>query len=328
MLNTIPAARGDFAPASTFPRAIPLLSLFVFLAAGCSGDDNIWEPRGSTPVTLSFQNLEPLQGGLNYQAWAVEYRNGSYWGSPMGIFNFNESGQMVDPASGKVLSGTLEASVNVRELYGVQVTIEMSNVMVNQPSSIYILGGTMVDGSADLGQDSWLSMEVEFSQSSGRYFLATPSDELDDNELSGVWFADYGSGDPFQGLLIPQAPTNWDYEGWVVLGEDTLSTGKFYFPAIADTTNLFGGITGNHPFPGQDFLYNAPEGLTFPTDLSGSTIFVTLEPYEQYDTEPLSPFPFKLLEATIPLDAVPHSNYDMTSHYDVRPRGTATVPLQ
>ena len=319
-------------PRDSRPRSLTLrggaVALTAVLAAACGGDETIWEPRGSSLVTFSFQNLEPLRGGLNYQAWAVEFRNAAYWGSPIGIFNFNEDGQMVDPASGEVLSGTLEASVDAEDLYGVQVTVELSDVMVNQPSSIYILGGTMVDGSADLGQDSWLSAEVNFSQSSGRYFLATPSDDLDDNERSGVWFADYGSGDPFQGLLIPQAPTNWDYEGWVVFGEDTLSTGKFYYSAIADTTNLYGGITGNYPFPGQDFLYNAPEGLTFPTDLSGTSIFITMEPYEEYDTEPLSPFPFKLLEATIPLDALPHTNYDMTSLYGARPRGTATVPLQ
>ena len=328
MLSNIPMTPGSFLRAAAVRGTTSLLALSLFLTAGCGGDDTIWEPRGSSLVTFSFQNLEPLRAGLNYQAWAVEFRNAAYWGSPIGIFNFNEAGQMVDPASGEILSGTLEASVDAQDLYGIQVTVELSDVVVNQPSSIYILGGTMVDGSADLGQDSWLSAEVDFSQSSGRYFLATPSDDLDDNERSGVWFADYGSGNPFQGLLIPQAPTNWDYEGWVVFGEDTLSTGKFYYSAIADTTNLYGGITGNYPFPGQDFLYNAPEGLTFPTDLSGTSIFITMEPYEEYDTEPLSPFPFKLLEATIPLDALPHTNYDMTSLYGARPRGTATVPLQ
>jgi len=328
MRTNNPATRGPIATVSTFHGAIRILAFPILLTAGCGGDDTIWEPRGSSLVTFSFENLEPLRGGLNYQAWAVEYRNASYWGSPIGIFNFNENGQMVDPVSGETLTGTLEASVDAQDLYGVQVTIELSDVVVAQPSSIYILGGSMVDGSADLSQESWLSTAVDFSQSSGRYFLATPSDDLEDNELSGVWFADYGSGDPFQGLLLPQAPTNWDYEGWVVLGDDTISTGKFYYSAIADTTNIYGGITGNYPFPGQDFLYQAPEGKTFPTDLSGVPIFVTMEPYEQFDTEPLSPFPFKLFEATIPLDAVPHTNYDMTSLYDARPRGTATVPLQ
>jgi hypothetical protein len=311
-----------------FRRLLPAVVLATALTAACGGDDTIWEPLGSSLVTLSFQNLEPLRGGLNYQAWAVEFRTGSYWGSPMGIFTFDESGQMVDPSTGEVLSGSFEARVDAGDLYGVQVTIEMSDVVVSQPSGIYILGGTVANGSANLGQDSWLSLTLDLSGMSGRYFLATPSDNLDDNELSGVWFADYNGGSPFQGLVLPQAPEGWDYEAWVVMGDDTLSTGKFYSSARADTLNIYGGITGNYAFPGQDFLQNAPEGMTFPTDLSGTLVFVTMEPWEGYDVEPLSPFPFKLLEAGIPPDAVPHTNYSMTSLFDGIPRGTATVASQ
>jgi len=305
-----------------------LLTLAALLVSACGGDDNIWRPRGSSLVNFSFENLEPLQGGLNYQAWAVEYRSAGYWGSPIVIFNMNEDGEMVDPTTGEVLSGPFEAGVNAEDFYGVQVTLENSNVMVTQPSTIYLMGGQVVDGSAGLGQDTWLSLQIDLSDMSGRYFLATPSDDLPDDEMSGVWFADYAGGTPVQGLDIPQAPEGWDYEAWVVFGNDTLSTGKFYYAAIADTLNPYGGITGNYPFPGQDFLENAPEGLTFPTDLSGVPIFVTLEPWNEYDLEPLSPFPFRLLEATIPLDAVPHTTYQMTSLFSSLPRGTMTVLTQ
>lgn len=302
-----------------------VLALASLFALACGGDDTIWEPRGSSLVTFSFQNLAPLRSGLNDQAWAVEFRTQSYWGSPMAIFNIDEIGQVVDPASGEVLSGTFEAMVAGEDLYGVQVTIEMSEVLVSQPSGVYILGGIMVDGSADLAQDNWLSLAVDFSTISGRYFLATPSAESGDNELSGVWFPDYAFGTPVQGLDLPQAPEGWDYEGWVVFGSDTLSTGKFYWPGVADTLNLYGGITGNYDFPGQDFLANAPEGMTFPTDLSGAPILVTMEPWEDYDTEPLSPFPFRLLGATIPHDAEPRVNYAMSALFDLMPKGTATV---
>lgn len=279
-------------------------------------------------VTFSFQNLPPLDGGLNYQAWAVEFDNGAYWGSPIQMFNINESGQIVDPATGGVLSGEFEAGVSAGQLYGIQVTIEMSDSLVSQPSGTYILGGTMVDGTANLGQESWLSLASPFNSIAGRYFLGTPSDDVDDNELSGVWFADYNGGDPIRGLDLPQAPTGWDYEGWAIFGDDTVSTGKFYTPEIPDTLNIFGGLTGNFPFPGQDFLANAPEGLVFPTDLSGIPILVTMELADSFDIEPDSPFWFGLLEATIPLDAEPHTNYDMASLSPIMPRGTATVAFQ
>lgn len=303
----------------------PFLALAVFFAAACGDDHNVWNPKGSSLVSFAFENLEPLRGGLNYQAWAVEFQNTGYWGSPIVIFNVNEDGEMVDPATGEVLSGPFEAAVNAGDFYGVQVTVEASSALVSQPSGVYILGGIMVDGVAGLGQDTWLSLQIDLSDMSGRYFLATPSDDVPDNEMSGVWFADYAGGSPVQGLDIPQAPEGWDYEAWAVFGDDTLSTGKFYYAAIADTLNPYGGITGNYGFPGQDFLQNAPDGLSFPTDLSGIPVFVTLEPWNEYDLEPSSPFPFRLLEATIPLDAVPHTTYAMTSLYASLPGGTATV---
>jgi hypothetical protein len=281
-----------------------VLALAALFAAACGDDHNVWNPRGSSLVSFTFQNLAPLGGGLSYQAWAVEVQNAAYWGSPIVIFNMNEAGEMVDPTTGEVLSGPFEAAVDAGDLYGVQVTVEPST---------------------GLAQDSWLSLQIDLSEMSGRYFLATPSDDVPDNEMSGVWFADYAGGTPTRGLDIPQAPEGWDYEGWAVFGDDTLSTGKFYYPAIADTLNPYGGITGNYDFPGQDFLQNAPEGLSFPTDLSGVPIFVTMEPWNEYDVEPSSPFPFRLLEATVPLDAAPHTSYSMTSLYGSLPRGTVTV---
>ncbi len=321
VLNLPTAGRTFFGPLALFTIAALALS-------ACSDSSTIWEPRGSSMVSFSFQNLPPLEGGLNYQAWAVEFRNGAYWGSPIQIFNINDSGEIVDPSTGAVLSGEFEAGVNAGELYGVQITIEQSDVVVSQPSGTYILGGTMVEGSARLGQESWLSLAIDVASISGEYFLGTPSSETDDDEMSGVWFADYNGGDPLQGLNLPQAPTGWDYEGWVVFGDDTLSTGKFYTPALPDTLDLHGDGVGSYAFPGQDFLDDAPEGLVFPTDLSGVPILVTMELADTFDIEPSGPFWFRLLEAVIPQDAQPHTNYDLTSLSGVFPKGTATVAFQ
>jgi hypothetical protein len=296
-----------------------------FVLTGCGGDDSIWEPRGSSLVTLSFENLYPLSGGMNYQGWVVESRPTGYWGSPLGMFNVDESGQLVDPATGEVVSGTFEAGLDAEDVFGVQVSVENSSTLVSQPSATFILGGVVASGTAELGQVHWLAMNLNFTEIAGSYFLGTPSDDLNDNELSGVWFGDTTSGDPVPGLFLPEAPNGWDYEGWVVIGDDTLSTGKFYEPSIADTTNLYGGVSGDYPFPGQDFLENAPEGMVFPTDLSGAPLFLTLEPWEESDIEPLSPFKFPILRATIPADATAGTTYTMTSLFNLFPRGTAVV---
>ena len=139
----------------TRPRSsrilLTALAAVLFLT-GCGGDDSIWEPRGSSLVTLSFENLKPLSGGLNYQGWVVENRPTGYWGSPLGMFNIDESGQLVDPSTGEVISGTFEAGLYAEDVFGVQVSVENSSTQVSQPSATFILGGTVVTGTADLGQ--------------------------------------------------------------------------------------------------------------------------------------------------------------------------------
>lgn len=303
----------------------PLLYGALLLLGACSDDGLVFEEAGSSTVAFAVEGLAPLKGGLNYQAWVVKYDNYSYWGSPLGMFNINQSGQMVDPVADTVLSGAFSANLYPEEVYGVQVTVELSSEVVSQPSNSYLLGGTVYQGSASLTLDSWLGVGLNLSPMEGQYILKTPSDDDDGNELSGLWFVNARSGTEIAGLFLPEAPDGWDYEGWVVLGTDTLSTGKFYSPNISDTTDIYGGITGAPPFPGQDFLYNAPEGLSFPLDLSGASVFVTMEPWNEWDVEPGSPFSLRLMEAAIPSDAIPGTTYDLISLFDALPTGTATV---
>ena len=72
----------------------------------------------------------------------------------------------------------------------------------------------------------------------------------------------------------------------------------------------FSGPMGGPPFPGEDFLINAPEGLTFPLDLSGQVVVISVEPTP--DTSP-KPYSIKPLAGLVPLDAADHALLPMVN---------------
>lgn len=70
---------------------------------------------------------------------------------------------------------------------------------------------------------------------------------------------------PTAGLTLATLPAGWKYEGWAVINGTPVSTGTFTSASAADDSAPFSGATAGPPFPGEDFLQNAPSGLTFPT---------------------------------------------------------------
>jgi hypothetical protein len=74
------------------------------------------------------------------------------------------------------------------------------------------------------------------------------------------------------------------------------------------------------PFPGEDFLVNAPAGLTFPTNLAGGMAVISIEPVPDNST---APFLLKPLVAPIPANAIDHTDYQMNQNL-VFPTGTVT----
>ena len=297
----------------------------VLSLAGCNDTGLEFEPAGSSIIQLSFDGLEPLDGGLNYQAWVIRLNNGSYWGAPLGIFNMDGDGNLVDPSSGAPMSGDFPAKLYPAEVYGVQVSVELSDTTVSQPSSTLLLGGPVAGRTGNLSLAHWLGVAVDFEPMEGTFMLMTPSDGDSENERSGLWFGDNSTGEVLPGLFLPQAPQGWDYEGWVVSGSDTLSTGKFALPNAGDTTDLFGGLSDTPAVPGQDFLFNPPQGISFPLDLAGGSAFLTLEPWEEWDVAPERPFPIRLMEAQIPQDAAAKVTYVLESRFPEFPTGVVTV---
>jgi len=309
------------------PTAFLTAAAFLgFLLQGCSTESSFSSLEGSSTVTLALHGLQPLPGTLNYQAWLVSGTSTSFYGYPLVLFNMDEDGRMVDPVADTILAGPFQAGLDADAVMGIVVSLELSDQLLAYSSYTFILSGQMeVGGSVELSTDEWLAFEDSFSDVAGGFILASPTDEDPEDELSGIWFMDPSTDPVGPGLLLPDAPEGWGYESWVVLDGQTLSMGKFAYPDVADSANTYSGGLSAPSFPGEDFLTSAPAGLTFPTDLSGASIFVTLEPWAEWDADAEAPFFLRILEAQIPNEAAYQTLYDMLSLTDQFPTGTATV---
>jgi hypothetical protein len=116
-------------------------------------------------------------------------------------------------------------------------------------------------------------------------------------------------------------PDGWAYEGWAVIGGTPVSTGRFTSVDAVDLADPFSGTEGGPPFPGEDFLVNAPSGMVFPTDLAGATAVISIEP--DPDDGP-GPFTLKPLVGMIPADAMDHVTYAMGNAAGF-PTGSASI---
>jgi hypothetical protein len=188
------------------------------------------------------------------------------------------------------------------------------------PSGIAILAGSFSNNDASLKINHPKALNTDFASSTGKYLLTTPTTTTKADELSGIWFIDNTSGTPMPGLNLPALPAGWKYEGWVVMNNQPLTTGKFSSGTGADMEAPYSGTeAAGPPFPGEDLIKNAPTGFTFPTSLAGSKAVITIEPSP--DNSP-KPFFLKSLTADIPANASPMMSYSMMVNTNF-PAGTA-----
>jgi hypothetical protein len=124
------------------------------------------------------------------------------------------------------------------------------------------------------------------------------------------------------GLDLPQLPAGWIYEGWTVIDGMPVTSGKF--DITSGEVDMYDGYSSQEnpgpPFPGEDYLMNAPRGLTFPTDISGGIAVISVEPYPDNSPEP---FAIKPLAGMIPADAMDHYTYMMDLNAASFPSGMA-----
>ena len=107
-----------------------------------------------------------------------------------------------------------------------------------------------------------------------------------------------------------------------MIGGTPVTSGRFTATDMMDLGDPFSGTEPGPPFPGEDFLVNAPTGLVFPTDLAGGTAVISIEP-EPDDSA--APFTLKPLAGMIAAGATDHVTYSIPSNLASFPTGTATI---
>ena len=287
---------------------IILASLLMFVMISCDKDDEMEEKS----ISLNINGLEDLGNDFVYEGWLIVD------GAPVstGTFTVDASGSL------SKTSFSLEEDM-IDDATKFVLSIEPKVDSDPAPSNTKILAGDFTDSSAGLT----ISPVGDFSSSAGKYILATPTNGADTDEKSGIWFLDLSNGaPPTVGLTLPDLPSGWRYEGWVVINGTPVTTGTF---SKTDATDDAAPFSGDTPlgmvnpggfFPGEDFLKNAPMGLSFPTDISGGKAVISVEPYPDNSTHP---FTLKPLVQDIPADAMDHVTYNMGTNLNF-PTGTAT----
>lgn len=275
-------------------KKIVLLSVVCgFLFTSCNDDDNV---SSTTDLVLNLSGLEALGSDFVYEGWIIVN------GSPVSTGTFTS---VTFPQSFTVDRAQLESATTF------VLSIEPAVDPDPAPAVTKILAGNFSGAMASV---SSTGIVADFSSASGNYILATPTDADNNNEESGVWFLDNSSGSAVAGLSLPTLSDGWKYEGWAVINGTPVSTGTFTDPAAADdnaTTSIFKGTAGNGPnYPGEDYLMNAPAGLTFPTDLKGTTIVISVEPFPDNSA---APFTLKPLAHAVPNNAANHTTIAMGS---------------
>jgi len=290
-------------------------TLIFSLALGfssCKEDDAVIVEDQKSTLSLNFTDLPALGDDYAYEGWLIVD------GAPItaGIFTVDANGELDES------SFEFDADVLARATAYI-LTIEPSPDSDPAPSKVHILGGEFTGNSTSLSPSHPMAIGTDFTEASGSYLLGTPTDgSLDTDETSGIWWEDLSTGTPQSSLNLPRLPEGWEYEGWVVIDGQPLTTGKFLDADAPDFAAPFSGVSPGPPYPGEDFIVNAPNGLSFPVDLSGTFTAITVEPSP--DNSPL-PFSLKPLIHTIPNNANFHTGYDMVNDaINSNPTGTIT----
>ncbi|WP_339704338.1 anti-sigma factor [uncultured Kriegella sp.] len=265
-----------------------LFSLTALLLASCSNDDEETQSTATnSTLSLNVEGLEDLGTDFRYEGWLIVE------GAPIstGTFSVDENG-VLSQSQFEINAEQLNAAVSF------VLSIEPVPDPSPDPADTKIFVGDFEGKTAELNTGTVAS---SFNTVSGKFIIATPTGTGAEEEAnSGIWFLDPSSGNPEAGLVLPELAAGWKYEGWVVIDGIPVTTGTFTSVSLADESDFFSGENPGPPFPGEDFLKNAPEGLVFPTDLRGKTAVVSIEPFP--DNSP-SPFTLKPLASLIADDA-------------------------
>jgi len=266
---------------------LAVIALGTF-ATSCSNDDDNTSTNANLTLNLDQgKTLSALGADFVYEGWIIVD------GSPVSTGTFTS------------VDFPQTFSVNANQLSDATrfvLSIEPANDLDPAPAATKVLVGDFSGNTAAVNT----GVVGDFSNASGAFFLRTPTDETgmnNGNDQNGVWFGTPGAP-PTPNFVLPTLSAGWAYEGWVVGESGPISTGIFTDFDGRDNTNGFSGTQNNAgpPVPGEDFFLSAPAGETFPLDVRGKKVVISVEPVP--DNSP-APYVLKPLVGTAGQETAP-----------------------
>lgn len=295
-------------------RSVPIILLLTLVLPACGQTPSEFRPLPAAlgdlrGVALGFEGLVPLDEGV-YSA-SLNLDNGDIVG--LGGFNVNDNGRPIDGQGNVIDRFTVDQ--NLFSSVSLVVSIEPLGLIGNSPGQAPILQGPFIDGIASLSVPAPLFLQ----DASGSYRVFTPTDGPDTNEESGVWAVSVG-GEPT--LTLPPLNSLFIYEHFMVIGGMPITMGRFVAADVADFLNPWSGPLQAPDFPGEDFLANAPAGFTFPANLSGAELLITLEAILN---DSVLPSQLVVLRGILPSPAAGGEIVPLTNETGNFPTGTAII---
>ncbi len=283
--------------------------LFIVLMSitfSCSDND---DGPTTKDLMLSINGLENLGPDYVYEGWIIVD------GAPRTTerFTVNDAGDL-SRSSFSLDKDDLAAATTFI------LTIEPSSGDDPTPSNTHIMAGDFSRSTGQLSIAHGAALGNDYMSSGGAFILATPTNGPDTDENSGIWFLDLSTGMPSVGLSLPVLPAGWKYEGWAVISGQPVTCGKFTAVDVVDEFDGFSSTMPGPPFPGEDYLINAPTNVMFPTDLAGGVAVISIEPDPDNSADP---FLLKPLVGDIPMGATDHTTYNLGQNLNF-PTGTAS----
>lgn len=270
-------------------------------------------------VLNSARDFQTLPAESFYVLWGIDQLN-----QPRQILRFRAEGnRLLDLNRNPLPTGPQAPSVfnfsraELDSFRFLLVTIE--NEDVPEPT-----GSTLLQARYEFRDTTTLSVPFASTYQNlqqGFFMLAAPSSSQSQHS-SGLWFiqrTDSQLDNPplpqnlFPGLILSLPPRGWVYNGWVLVDRRNnlwLPTGRFRaINSLDDSNPHLENTQRAYAFPGEDFLRNAPTGVSFPLNLPSTgdmEVVVSLEP-ENYSL----PRPYfhlyrsQILRTTTPLQNQP-----------------------
>ncbi len=290
-------------------------------------------PASVIAFSPAFERLPPVPGG-HYELWVERTQGG---GERIGAFTVLPGGSLLG------LTGDPVQTFPVQELPPsgslLLLTVEPGTETRAERSGRVLLRGAL--------QTTEVTLVPVVPELDGNHVavLLAPTDPAAP-DTAGLWFArpkakTGGKTAPGLGLPAPGSPAamqaglaaasgGWAYGGFVTTaGGTVLPMGAFTDPAAPDSAKPFSGPRPGLKLPGEDFLRNAPEGVSFPLNLADGRTSVTVSLLPDFALEAAEPY-LPLLRVRIPYRQATNTPFRLPAEKadEAFPRGRGTFEQQ